>query len=35
LLVPRDRELFEEIIELKIGGLEAFENGFDDAGEAG
>src|ERR1700676_4006519 len=32
LLVPRDRELLEENIKLKIGSLEAFENGFDDAG---
>jgi hypothetical protein len=32
LLVPCDRELLEETIKLKIGGLESFENGFDDAG---
>src|SRR5580704_343090 len=32
LFIPRGRELLEEIIKLKIGGLAAFENSFDDAG---
>jgi hypothetical protein len=32
LLGPFDRELLQEIVELKDGRLSAFENGFDDLG---
>ena len=32
MLVPRDRELLQQIVELKGGRLPSFENGFDDGG---
>jgi hypothetical protein len=32
LLVPLDREWFQQIVELERGWLPAFENGFDDGG---
>jgi hypothetical protein len=36
LFIPLDRDLLKEAIKLKSGGLESFENGFDDArGEQG